>query len=432
MIEILRQAVGRFYILLCLLPLAGCSSTFTQTNSSSADPQPEVAIAVVEAVQSRLGSLPLSERRVGTVIAQNQVALYPEISGRVVTVLAKNGDFVRSGDPLVILDDSQFREQLKQAEASLRVNQASLSQAKARYKELEAEYRRTAMLAEEGLASQLEVETLQAQIDSAMATIELAEAQIEESKSVIEEMKTVLSKTEVRAPITGTIGRRNAEVGMQVDGSTQLYTIGNLDQLRVEVVLTSEALNNVRVGQPVKIYTGTASSPGRTFEARLSRISPFLDPVTRSTEAEIDIRNEGNLLRPGMSVTAEILYGESQETTLLPSSALYTHPNTGEVGVYLLPSFEPSTDLPGGDSTEIPTASSPQRAEFIPIEVVAEGGMVVGVSGLEPDLWVVAVGQNLLAEGREEARVRPSSWERVMKLQSLQREDLLQEVLKSE
>ena len=153
-----------------------CTTSFTQSSETSNGGEPEVAIPVVEAVQARLGSLPLSERLNGTVIAQNQVSLYPEISGRIVRVLARNGDLVRAGDPLAVLEDSQYQEQLRQAEAGLMVNQAALRQAEARYRELAVAYRLTAALAEEGLASQLEVETLQAQLDLAQANIELAKA----------------------------------------------------------------------------------------------------------------------------------------------------------------------------------------------------------------------------------------------------------------
>jgi RND family efflux transporter MFP subunit len=324
-----------------------------------------------------------------------------------------------------------LQEQLNQAEANLRVNQASLSQAMARYKELEAQYRRTETLAKEGLSSQVELETLGAQTDSALATIELAKAQIQESESQIEEVKTILSKTEIRAPITGTIGRRNAEVGMQVGTNSQLFTIGDLGQLRVEVVLTSNDVNKVRVGQRVRVYPRIAGPGRKVIDAKLSRISPFLDPVTRSTEAEIDIGSEGTALRPGMSVIAEIHYGEGLQATLLPTSTLFTHPNTGEEGVFVLSALDGPPPRVDGSSEPSPL-QGPVITEFLPVEVRAEGRMEIGVSRVDPDTWVVTVGQNLLAEGKKQAMVRPTSWDRVMELQSLQREDLLESVLKAD
>lgn len=409
------------------LGAAGCSL------SQETPPAPAGgSIPVVEAVKARLGRLPLTEELTGTVVAENQVALHSEINGRVVSVEAQNGDFVRKGTPLVRLDDRQYREQLQQAEANYRVTQAARDQARARLVELEAAFRRTDLLVEEGLASRQEYEALEAQVASAKASIRLAEAQMGQSSSSIEETKTILSKAVVRAPIDGTLGQRNAEVGMQVTPGTELFTIGNLERLRVQVVLTASVLSDVKVGQNVRLFARSSSArPQGILEAGISRISPFLDPVTRSTDAEIDIRNGAAFLRPGMSVDVELIYGESDQTTLVPSSAVYRDPESGQEGVYLMPSFDPRLPTEEEQTLEFPPLSEPAVVEFRPIEIVAEGRMEVGVKGVSPGDWVVTVGQDLLSAGRGEAVVRVSSWDRIFALQKMQREDLLREVLGS-
>jgi hypothetical protein len=67
------------------------------------------------------------------------------------------------------------------------------------------------------------------------------------------------------------------------------------------------------------------------------------------------------------------------------------------------------------------------------VDVVAEGRDSIGISGVEQGEWIVTVGQHLLAEdGVETARVRPTTWERVVSLQSLQREDLLRGFLEKQ
>src|SRR5699024_5173480 len=105
--------------------------------------------------------------------------------------------------------------------------------------------------------------------------------------------------------------------------NTRLFTIGNLRNLRIEVVLTDEMLNDVTPGQSALIYAGSEEDP-HIIEAKLSRISPFLNRITRSTEAEIDVRSDSSRLRPGMFVPVDILYGECRQATLLPTSAVYT------------------------------------------------------------------------------------------------------------
>lgn len=412
-----------------VLALTACSDQFAPSTAAD-ESAVNAVIPAVEAVPARFGSLPVSERLNGTVIAENQVELYPEINGRITRVLVDDGDTVQVGDPLVMLESQEYDRQLEQARASFRAAEASLKQAQANYRELEAEYQRTKMLADEGLASEFEVVTLEAQMASAEAAIELAEARLEESEAMISEREEVLSKTIVRAPITGTVGQRNAEIGMQVSSSTRLFTIGNLRQVTVRVVLTGEMLTVIRIGQPVRIYVGSDETSQQVLEGTVSRISPFLNTATRSTVAEVRVRNTRDALRPGMYVAVDILYGESQQATLIPTSALFTDPETGREGVYVVNSK--GADLVEPEEINIentPQISDPLSVEFRTVEIVAEGRMQLGVMGIEPGEWVVIVGQDLLSSGRQEARVRPSNWERILHLQALQRQDLLYRVL---
>ncbi|PAU94729.1 efflux transporter periplasmic adaptor subunit [Aliifodinibius salipaludis] len=420
-----------FYLSLLLLAsslVISCSGD--SDNNSSPAMSNSSSTPSVEAVKSRYGALPLSERLSGTVYAKSQVSLYPEISGKISTVHVQNGEYVEKGEPIVSLEDSQYREQVEQARANLRINEARLKQARARYNELEAQYRRTKQLSDQELSSELEMETLQAQMSSAEADVDLAEAQVEQARSSLAEQQDMLSKTVIKAPISGTVGQRSAETGMQVSSSTQLYTIGDLDNLRVEVVLTDQMLDDIEVGQTARIYTSSNANNSDFIEAELSRISPFLNNITRSTEGEIDVQNTGNKLRPGMFVPVDILYGQSERATLVPTSAIYTDPNSGEEGVFVATSLgseiQPAEQV---DPENPPPLTAPTEVQFKSIDVIAEGRMEVGVEGIEPGNWVITVGQNLLSSGSQQARVRTSSWERILALQGLQRQDLLQRVL---
>ena len=426
----LKAVLLPFALLTAAVMVTACS----QSNSQERGQRPGSAgdnIPAVEAVQARYGSLPLAERLSGTVISKNQVVLYPEISARISAVLVQTGDRVEKGEPLVLLRDDQYREQLLQARAGLRISEARLKQANARLNELRAQYNRTKTLAEKNLSSELEMETLEAQLASAEADVELAQAQVSQARSTVSEREEILSKTVIRAPISGTVGQRNAEVGMQAGTSTRLFTIGDLSRLRVEVVLTENMLNNIEIGQTARIYAGSQTDSQQVIEAELSRISPFLNRVTRSTEAEIDVINDRNLLRPGMFVPVDILYGESEQATLIPTSALYTNPESGEEGVYIATSlgmeFQPAEPPESGEPAPL---TEPVDVQFRPIEVIARGRMELGVSGIQSGSWIVTVGQDLLSRGRGQARVRAISWERILALQGLQRQDLLERVLK--
>ncbi|NGP77944.1 efflux RND transporter periplasmic adaptor subunit [Balneolaceae bacterium YR4-1] len=432
--SITNKTISLLAVAAVLLAFSACSNP----EESQGEGGPAASyenIPAVEAVQARFGSLPLSERLSGTVIAKNQVQLYPEISGRISEVIVQNGEKVSKGAPLVRIEDNQYREQVQQAEAGLNISKAQLKQAQSRLNELQAQYKRTKVLSEKELSSDLEMERLEAQMESARADVELAEAQVQQAESTLQERRDLLSRTVIRAPISGTVGQRNAEIGMQVSTGTQLFIIGDLDELRIEVVLTENMLKNIEVGQTARIYASgtdeTAGSSPTVLTAQLSRISPFLNNVTRSTEAEIDVKNQNNMLRPGMFVAVDILYGESTQATLIPTSALYTDPNTGNEGVYVATSLGSEVEvIEDSSNSEEPSAlTQPIDVQFKPVNVIAEGRMELGVSGVESGSWIVTVGQNLLSQGRSQARIRTSSWDRILTLQGLQRQDLLRDVL---
>jgi RND family efflux transporter MFP subunit len=373
-------------------------------------------LPAVEVVQARSGSLPLSQRLSGVVKARNQVSVRPEIEAVVAEVYVQSGEAVGKGQALVRLRDASFGDQLRQAEASVRLEQAAAREAAARVEELRTQVVRTRELAAQQLVSRQQLDTEEAQVAAARAAAEQAQARVQQAVATVEERRTALAKTVVRSPVAGRVGQRAVEAGMLASPTTVLFEVGDLDRLRVDVPLTGEMLSYVRTGQGVLV-----SWPGRQGDplpARISRISPFLAAGSLSTTGEIDLPNPDASLRPGMFVTVDVLHGESAAATLVPASALWDDPRTGRRGVYVvaLP--------PGGAGETLSEAAHPVALRAV--EVRAEGGGQVGVAGVEAGEWVVTVGQHLLGTGPDaRARVRAISWERVAHLQGLQREDLL-------
>lgn len=411
------------------------AAAVTACGTSEGQIPEEATTPAVEVVQARYGALPLQERLTGTVRATGQVAIYPETSGPIVEVLAEDGDAVRAGDALVRIRAQSSQSQLQQSQAGVESARAEREQAQANVDDLERRYERSRQLAEDDFISQEELERLNTQLESARAQLASAEAAVAGAEAALGESRETVRQTIVRAPIDGRVGRRNAEVGMVATSSTALFTIGKLETMRVEVPVTQEMLSRIRVGQTARIRS--ASLPDTVLTARVSRISPFIEPGSFSAEAEIDVDNPDALLLPGMFVTVDILYGESEQATLVPKSAIYEDPGTGATGIFVAPSLglETVPAAPAGD--EPPPLTAPTLTEFRRVDVLAEGRHVVGVSGIDPDQWVVVVGQHLLSSqdpqaGPPRARVRPVTWERLIELQGLQREDLLRQFMEKQ
>ena len=127
-----------------------------------------------------------------------------------------------------------------------------------------------------------------------------------------------------------------------------------------------------------------------------------------------------------MFVTVDIFYGESEEATLVPLSAVYEHPLLAQTGVYVAADPVPAEPGPEMQSAAV---GVPHPAGRLPLR--AGRGDRRGAHGgrrparCEPGAWVVSLGQNLLAGQDAQARVRPVDWQWVERLQNLQREDLM-------
>jgi RND family efflux transporter MFP subunit len=418
-----------FFSLILLLGFSLLGPACSNKSEVSSENSDKLLIPAVEAVRAQYGALPLTERLTGVVKAKNQIDIYAEISAPIIEVNVEDGDFVENGEVLVRLRDDEFDERLKQAKAAYQITVAQIKQAAARLKEAQTELERAQSLAEKGLSSPAELVTIQTRAVSAEADVELAKARADQAQAVMEERQQALSQTIIKAPVSGRVGNRNAEIGMLVDDNARLFTLGKLDKLRIEVILTDRMLNYIETGQRVDIFS--ENFPSGFKAATLSRISPFLHPVTHSTDAEIDLENPEGVLKSGMFVTVDVYYGESEQATLIPLSALYENPLTGATGVYITrDSLNWETVVTGNiDSDEPISLTEPVSFEFVPVDVIAKGRMKAGISGIEPRIWTVTLGQDLFGGESGKARVRSVKWDWVELLQNLQRNDLLKEIM---
>lgn len=425
-------SLGRLSALAALLLTSGCDqgSGGEARRGGRGDREGKPAgVPSVEAVQARLGQLPVRERLTGTVRAEGQVAVVPQVRGPITAVLARNGDEVKAGQPLVRIRAQTSSSQLDQARAAVDVAQADAERSRAAIAELEATFARTQALADEKLVSPESVETERARLNGAQAALAQALARVAQAEATVRERQEAVGQTVVRSPISGRVGDRRAEVGMLADPSAPLFTVGAFDRMRVDVDVPQELLPRVRPGKAVEVrYQEDDPVP---VKATVSRVSPFLSSASFSARAEIDVDSESDLM-PGMFVTVDVLYGQTEPVTLVPRSALVEHPITGGRGAYVAASLKQAQPEWTPDGTA--PLTDPTPITFVDVTVVEEGASIAGVSGLDKGAWVLVVGQHLIARETSlakgvPARVRPVSFERVVAQQRLQRDDLMRQHL---
>jgi len=441
MFFMVRQSVGfrrvcqSVFTASALVLLVACGGSEPETGSAGSQGQrpggfpggfgpggrEEMPTPAVEVVEARVGSLPLEERLTGRVIAENQTEIIAEVGGPVTQVFVDSGDAVEAGDPLVQVRDTEYRERLAQAEAGLQVAAAQTRQAQASLVALENQLERIQSLTERRLETVSALEDIQVQVDVARANVELRRAQENQARSVVEERELELANTTVRAPINGMVGQRTVERGQIISANSPLFVIGDLDQVRIEVLLTERMLTYIREGMSVSLYS--ENWPDARFDASVTRISPFLDTNTLRTQAYIEMENPDRMLRPGMFLNADIYYGETQSAVLIPNSAIYRHPRTGVEGVYVM--NQPGSEArPVAEVDGAPPLLPAAPVRFVPIDIVASGRMASGVEGVREGDWVVTVGQNLLMGNISEARARVMNWGRMEEMQRMQSRDI--------
>lgn len=416
------------FVVAAVLLLAACSND----NAEQTGPRGErgrpgsgaAPVPSVEVVKAQLGSLPLEERLTGRVIARNQTTIFPEVSGPIVEVHVDNGDSVEEGDPLVTIRDTEYRELWQQAVSGLAIAEAQTRQAEANLQLLRSQLERIRKLSERQLDSQASLDDMRAQVAVAEANVDLRRAQEAQARSQVEERKLQLDHTVVRAPISGKVGQRNAERGQQVSASSQLFIIGDLSRVQIEVPLTEGMLTYLKEGTPVNIRS--ENWPGTVLHSEIARISPFINANTMRTEGYVELDNPAGLLRAGMFVTVDVLYGTTEQAVLIPNTALHRNPQTGEEGIFLMsapgPEYQPVSQMP--DSP--PVLTSPRAISFVPVSVIASGRMATGVRGISEGDWVVTLGKELLTGNTAEARARLISWDQIMDMQQVQSRDLFE------
>jgi len=217
----------------------------------------------------------------------------PLVAGRVTKVGPALGDRVRRGQTLAEI----YSPTLAEAQTRYVSAQAMLD---AHDRELQ----RTQKLVEIGAASRQELEKIHAEHAAQTAAVQSARSQLELlglSASALDKMApghTVSATTNIPAPIDGVVTERGANVGLNVDTATKLFTVVDLSRVWVVADLYEKDFSRVRVGSEATITM--AARPELTLHGRVSYIDPQVSADTRTAKVRIEVPNTGAQLRLGM------------------------------------------------------------------------------------------------------------------------------------
>ncbi len=317
--------------------------------------------------------------------AYRQVVVTPLVAGRVTKVAPALGDRVRRGQTLAEI----YSPALAEAQTRYVSAQAMLD---AHDRELQ----RTQKLVEIGAASRQELEKIHAEHAAQTAAVESARSQLEllgVSASALENMApghTVSATTNVPAPIDGVVTERGANIGLNVDTATKLFTVVDLSTVWVVADLYEKDFSQVRVGSESAITT--SAHPGLTLRGRVSYIDPQVSADTRTAKVRIEVANTSGELRLGMYADVVVAGASGTSAPRVPRSAVQNV----------------------GDRTVVYLANPKEPGKFVEREVrlgQTSGQQVEVVSGVQPGDVVVTEGSFFVRAERERLGLRPAAAE---------------------
>lgn len=278
-----------------LVSLAACGNKKEKTAELAPVEEEAPAVSVAAAVVKPVARIQTYTSTVEP-FAKNNIA--PQTGGRISKINVEVGDYVTKGQVVAEMDKTQ----LVQVELQLKNNEEELNRLRGLY--------------EVGGLSKSDLDQ-----------IELA---YNVSKTNYENL---LENSVLISPISGVVTARNYDKGDMYSMSQPIYTVQQITPVKLLVGISESDYTKVKKGMKVEI--SAEALPGKTYEGRINRIYPTIDPATRTFSVEILVQNANRELRPGMFARVDVNFGERQ-SVLIPDVAVVKQQGSGEKFVYIL------------------------------------------------------------------------------------------------
>jgi len=322
-----RHTRRRWPFVLLLLAAAVASAVIYQrtrtasptTANSSGRRPPNLTVPVGVAAASRQ-DVPVRISALGSVTPFNTVTVRPRVDGQLMQVGFQEGQFVRKGDLLAVIDPRPFQVQLEQAEGQLARDESMLSNAKtqlARYQLL---------LSEDSIA--------RSNVDDQAAAVAQLEGALKVDRAAIDSAKLNLVYTRVTAPINGRVGLRLVDVGNIVSASTQtgLVVITEVEPIAVLFTVPEDTLRLVlpkirdKVDLPVDVFDRTGLTHLAT--GKVLTLDNQIDASTGTVRIKAVFDNKDHLLFPAQFVNIQMLADTKRSQVVVPAVAVQHGPQS--------------------------------------------------------------------------------------------------------
>jgi multidrug efflux system membrane fusion protein len=274
----------------------------------NAEPTPVRVAAVSQ------GDFPVYYKALGTVTALNTVSVRGRVDGELVKVAFEEGQKVKAGDLLAVIDPRTYQIALQQAEGTLAENQAQLKNA-----QIDVD-RYRGLYAEDSIAKQT--------LDTQEALVNQYKGTLQGNQAAVNQAKLNLDFTQVRAPISGRLGLRQVDVGNLVSSgdTTALVTITQTQPISVAFTLPENELPTVvkrfRAGEKLRVEAWDRAETNLQAEGVLQSLDNQIDTTTGTLKFKARFGNDKETLFPNQFVNVRVLADTLQNVVLVPTPAV--------------------------------------------------------------------------------------------------------------
>ena len=285
--KILITSIVLALFVIILLPKLLSSS---KENTSFAGNKPD-AVVSVKAHIVKPETVDNKVLTTGTILANEEVELRSEVSGKITKILFKEGSYVNKGDLLIKINDSDLQAQLRRAESKVKLSE-------------EKEFRQR-QLRDGNLISQEEYDNTLGELNVNKADYDLINAQID--------------KTEIRAPFSGVVGLRSVSEGSYVTTSTIMAKLQNLSSIKVDFSIPERYSSSVKTGDELEFKISGSKT---IFKAKVYAIEPKIDPGTRTLKIRAICSSYYADLIPGAFANVELNLKQINDAILVPTVSI--------------------------------------------------------------------------------------------------------------
>jgi len=358
-----------------LLALGACLAS-TACNEAKSEPSPPTPVRTATVQELKVGN---AARYSASIVPYTQVDLAFKSNGYVDRILqvksvdggmrnVDQGDWVKRGTVLALVQQQDYLDKLQQAKAQL-------SRSEAEYQKAKLSFDRTSALYAAQAATKPDLDNAQAQLDSTTASVSSSKAQISEAQ-------VALDYCSLRAPFDGLIVKRSVDIGSLVGPATNGFTIADTRSVKAVFGIPDISIGNVKRGQLLTVTTDAV--PGN-FQGRVTTISAAADQKSRVYAVEVTIPNAKDLLKSGMIATLAVGGDAITKSVLgVPLEAVIRDPSQPSYFDVLIADAH-------GDAATVHL----RRVEIGD----AYGNMVAVRSGLSANEQVITTGASMVKDG---------------------------------